>query len=203
MTTTTYDPTRVSRPVIIVPYQAGWPEEFRVMGTRLRAALGSLALRIDHIGSTSVPHLSAKDVIDIQVTVAQLPSEQVLAALQEQGFRPRSEVAYDSFIGIEGIESDELAKHYAREPEGERRIHIHIRKQGNLNQRYALLFRDYLRTFPIMRCAYEAIKIRLAKIFPESIDGYLYIKDPVMDIIYDAAELWAAKVAWQPDNEYL
>jgi GrpB-like predicted nucleotidyltransferase (UPF0157 family) len=198
-----YDRARKSRPVIVGPYQAAWPDEFIRLGQRLRATLGSAALRIDHVGSTSVPDLAAKDVIDIQVTVARLPDEQILDALRAAGFRPRDQLEYDSYVGLEGVRSAELAKHYAREPEGERRTHIHIRQQGNLNQRYALLFRDYLRASLTTRRAYAISKFRLAEIFPQSIDGYLYIKDPLMDIIFEAATLWATAVAWQPDNEYL
>src|SRR5512138_73238 len=56
----------------IVPYQEKWPSEFQEIAASLRRALGQVALRIDHIGSTSVPGLSAKDVIDIQITVAAL-----------------------------------------------------------------------------------------------------------------------------------
>ena len=58
--------------IIIIPYQPAWPEEFRTLGGVLRQALGDLALRIDHIGSTSVPGLAAKVIIDIQITVQSL-----------------------------------------------------------------------------------------------------------------------------------
>ena len=55
--------------VEIIPYKVSWPAEFQEIAAPLRHALGSLALRIDHIGSTSVPALPAKDVIDLQITV--------------------------------------------------------------------------------------------------------------------------------------
>ena len=50
---------------------------------------------------------------------------------------------------------------------------------------------------------YEQIKVRLSEIFPESIDGYLYIKDPLMDIIFEGATVWAKKTGWLPDDDYL
>jgi GrpB-like predicted nucleotidyltransferase (UPF0157 family) len=56
----------------IVPYRASWPNEFKTLAAELRHALGDLALRIDHIGSTSIPGLAAKDRIDVQVTVTSL-----------------------------------------------------------------------------------------------------------------------------------
>jgi GrpB-like predicted nucleotidyltransferase (UPF0157 family) len=58
--------------VEIIPYQSSWPFEFREIAATLRQGLGELASRIDHIGSTAVPGLAAKDVIDIQITVTEL-----------------------------------------------------------------------------------------------------------------------------------
>ena len=69
-----------------------WPAEFGRIGTALRAALGGLALRIDHIGSTAVPGLAAKDVIDVQVTVAALDAEAIAAALAPLGYALRAGV---------------------------------------------------------------------------------------------------------------
>ena len=74
--------------VEIVPYQPGWPEEFKILGARLRQSLGRLALRIDHIGSTSIPGMAAKDVIDIQVTVAVL-NEPLRLAMNSIGYVQR------------------------------------------------------------------------------------------------------------------
>ena len=71
---------------------------------------------------------------------------------------------------------------------GKRITHIHIRQNGRFNQQYPLLFRDYLRTHDIMRQGYATIKSRLAEIFPNSIEGYLYIKDPLMDMIFATAQ---------------
>ena len=90
-----------------------------------------------------------------------------------------------------------------REPEGERRTHIHIRELGRFNQRYALLFRDYLRSSEEVRAEYELLKRRASQLFPHSIDGYFFLKDPVEHIIYEAASLWAEKVRWSLDEDYL
>jgi len=69
----------------IVDYRASWPREFREIAQAIRSGLGDLALRIDHIGSTSVPGLCAKDVIDIQISVARLDAA-VVAALRAIGY---------------------------------------------------------------------------------------------------------------------
>ncbi len=80
----------------IVEYQERWPHDFRGLAGELRARLGAVAVRIDHIGSTSVPGLAAKDVIDIQVTVdAVEPDDAHVCALQAAGHRLRDGVTRD------------------------------------------------------------------------------------------------------------
>jgi GrpB-like predicted nucleotidyltransferase (UPF0157 family) len=198
-----YDLTRKSRPVIISAYDQRWATEFTQLARRIRGLVGSAAARIDHIGSTAVPGLGAKDVIDLQVTVADLDrADEVTAPLRTAGFRQGSEFIYDEFR-IMAATDPQLRKLYMREPEGERRVHLHIRELGRFNQRYALLFRDYLRASESVRLEYEVVKRRAAELFPDSIDGYLFLKDPVFHIIYDAACLWAATVDWRPDNDYV
>lgn len=199
-----YDMTRKSRPVVIVPYKEEWPVAFQNMGERLRTVLSTCALRIDHIGSTSVPGLGAKDVIDIQVTVQSLDDMDTFRSrMYDQGFRRGAEMQYDSYCGADDADALEWRKCYFREPNGEQRTHIHVREEGRLNQRYALLFRDFLRVNTTVRDAYEIIKQRLSEVFPESIEGYLYIKDPLMDIIFEAASLWAKESGWKPDAKFL
>ena len=71
---------------MIVEPKASWPAEFDAIATSIRDAVGPLALRIDHIGSTSVPGLPAKDVIDVQLTVGALDRERLAPALARAGF---------------------------------------------------------------------------------------------------------------------
>lgn len=198
-----YDITRKSRPVAVIPYQSQWVSDFMQIAGRIRAVVSDAALRIDHIGSTAIPGLAAKDVIDIQITVADLETADSLTRLLiAVGFRQGTTFEYDDFHGKP--ETDvELRKFYMREPEGERRAHIHIRELGRFNQQYALLFRDYLRASKVVREEYESLKQRAAKLFPDSIDGYLYLKEPVFHIIYEAACLWASTVGWAADDDYL
>jgi len=191
------------RPVVITSYQPHWVDEFTRIAKHIRDLVGSAAIRIDHIGSTAVPGLGAKDVIDIQITVSDLDAADGLTnALRTAGFRHGTMLEYDLFH--RKSETDpELRKLYMREPEGERRAHIHIRERGRFNQRYALLFRDYLRSSEDVRAEYELLKRRASQLFPDSIDGYLFLKDPVLHIIYEAASLWAEKVGWSPDEDYV
>ena len=79
----------------IVPYDPRWPEEFRQIAAALRAALGEVAARIDHIGSTSVPWLAAKNIIDVQVSVAALDAETIAPLLAPLGYTPRPDLTCD------------------------------------------------------------------------------------------------------------
>lgn len=198
-----FDITKNSRPVVVTSYQSHWVDDFTQIARHIRDLVGHAAIRIDHIGSTAVPGLAAKDVIDIQVTVFDLDEAGGLTKpLRDSGFRQGTAFQYDVFH--KKPETDpELRKLFMREPEGERRTHIHIRELGRFNQRYALLFRDYLRSSENVRAEYELLKRRASQLFPETIDGYLTLKDPVEHIIYEAASLWAEKVKWNPDENYL
>jgi len=197
-----FDITKKSRPVLVTSYQSHWADEFTQIARNIRDLGGHAAMRIDHIGSTAVPGLGGKDVIDIQITVSDLDEAGGLTSLlRAAGFRHGTIFEYDLFH--RKPETDpELRKLFMREPEGERPVHIHIRELGRFNQRYALLFRDYLRSSEAVRAEYELLKRRAAQLFPDSIDGYLFLKDPVEHIIYEAASLWAEKVRWSPYEDY-
>lgn len=187
-------------PVEIVPYQERWPQEFGAIGQALRGALGDLALRIDHIGSTSVPGLVAKDLIDIQITVANLlPVEPLDVALATIGFTRRVEVTSDHRPPGDTTSPDTAwAKYLCKPPDGHRLTNVHIRVEGAANQRYALLFRDYLRAHPASAAAYGETKRRLAHYLTDNRTAYVTIKDPVCDLIALAAEAWAAATGWRP-----
>src|SRR5919106_681341 len=146
---------RKLRPVIVEAYRPDWSSEFIQMGRRIRSILGDAAIRIDHIGSTAVPGLSAKNVIDVQITVADLDAaERVTHPLRAAGFRQGETFDTDVFHTFPAA-SRELRKLYMREPEGERRVHLHIRELGRFNQRFALLFRDYLRASDTVCSEYD------------------------------------------------
>ena len=188
---------------MITAYRPQWVDEFARIATRIRGLVGRAAIRIDHIGSTAVPGLGAKDVIDVQITVSDLDrADGLTAPLRAAGFRQGATFEYDVFRRMPQTDP-ELRKLYMREPEGERRTHIHIRERGRFNQRYALLFRDYLRASEDARAEYEIVKRRAAQLFPNSIDGYLLLKEPVLHILYEAASLWAEKVGWSPGGNYV
>ena len=180
----------------IVPYNPDWPTQFAAIGACLRSALGNLALRIDHIGSTSVPGLPAKDILDIQVTAAQIDNT-IADRIARLGYIQNSRITGDHLPP--GFDEDERQwrKLFFNAPPGQRHTHIHVRASGNANQRYPLLFRDYLRAHPASAAAYAELKRRLALSLREAQD-YPNVKDPAVDLIYLAAEEWAVNTAWHP-----
>ncbi len=182
--------------VEIIPYQDRWPVEFQAIAARLRRALGELTLRIDHIGSTSVPGLAAKDVIDIQITVAAL-AEPVRSAMATAGYILREGPYRDHRPPNAAGPDTDWDKWLFASPAGQRHTHTHMRVLGRANQRYPLLFRDYLRAHPATAAAYAELKRRLAQHLADP-RMYPEVKDPAVDLIYLAAEDWAALTGWQP-----
>lgn len=180
----------------ILPYTARWPQEFQAIGAQLRQILGSGALRIDHIGSTAVPDLAAKDIIDVQITVAALDPA-FAAALAAHGFGRLEQIDHDHRPPTDNSPDHEWSKWLFKPPVDQRPVNVHLRIAGHANQRYALLFRDYLRAHPLAAQAYAQVKVALARRHPDDIDFYYDVKDPVCDIIMAGAEGWASHSGWQ------
>lgn len=182
--------------VTIVEHQATWSAEFECIAAELREVLGNAALQIDHIGSTAVPGLAAKDIIDVQVTVASLEdalSEKLLAA----GFTVHTDLIRQDHLppGFEANEQD-WTKLFFMQRAGSRRCNIHVRQAGRPNRRYPLLVRDFLIAEPCFAQAYGELKKRLAASLAEP-QAYPDVKDPASDLIYQAAERWAVATRWQ------
>lgn len=181
--------------IVISPYNPRWPEEFEAIRAEISKALDLLALRIDHIGSTSVPGLGAKDVIDVQITVAEITDE-VKQRMIDASFQMARHVS-DHVPEGEDPTPARWQKLMFNEAAGQRRANIHIRMFDNPNQRYPLLFRDYLRAHPKSVMTVERIKRELAKHHGNDIETYYDIKDPVYDLIWDAAQDWATYSNWE------
>ena len=182
--------------VEIVDYQPEWPEEFAVVGTALRDALGERAA-IHHIGSTSVPGLAAKDLIDVQVTVRSLGQAGEGDALLAAGFASHGDIDRDHRPPGHDGPDEGLRKRMFTERPGDRRTNIHVRVAGAFNQRYAILFRDYVRAHPLARDAYGHLKKRLVVQFDGDRDRYYDIKDPAIDMLMAGAEEWARASGWE------
>jgi GrpB-like predicted nucleotidyltransferase (UPF0157 family) len=179
--------------VQVVAYRMTWPAEFARLGGSLASMLGTLARRIDHVGSTSVPGLAAKDCLDVQVSVDDLADPSIDARLTAAGYRQRPE-PWNHVERSFGVASAKLV--YAP-PIGARTVNVHVRALGSAGARYALLFRDYLRADDAARDAWGAFKMRLAQSVPDIYD-YGQIKTPATEILMQAAVRWAESVDWTP-----
>lgn len=180
-------------PVVVVDYQVTWPLEFARLAEGLRTELGALAISLEHVGSTSIPGLPAKDCIDIQVTVASPDAPEIAASVSRMGYRLRPE----AWNRTEITAGHEYRKLVFAPPIGARACNVHIRRHGELNARFALLFRDYLRANPAAREAWGAFKQRLAATVTDLAD-YGQIKAPATELLMQAAERWASDVGWVP-----
>lgn len=172
-------------------FKVEWADRYQDIARRLRPLLPDNAA-LHHIGSTAIEGLSAKDIIDIQVSVQSLDDVDV-RTMERNGFRYRPGMKDHCPEGM-SLEAPDLAKLYFHSTEPA--AHIHVRERGRINQRFALVSRDYLRADVGAARAYEKIKSELSRRFPEDKAFYYGIKDPVFDVIYAAAEQWAGANDW-------
>ena len=183
------------RPLIISDYDPTWPDRFREVAASLRASLKGDALRIDHIGSTSVPGLLAKDLIDIQITVGALDVADAWPGELLPGLVRRVGNLVDHIpAGAPDSPADWDKRYWSNSQD----LHVHVRAAGRPNQRYPLLFRDYLRADPLAAASYGAVKRALATVAPDDWETYYEVKDPACDLILAGAEQWATRVGWSP-----
>ena len=140
----------------LVAYDPRWPSRYEAEAAAIRAAFGVLAHRVDHVGSTSVPGLEAKPVIDIQVSVASLESlEPFKPIMQSCGYR--------HFRDPDPV--FERAYPYFHKPhEWPHSHHVHLCEAGSEWEWKHLAFRDYLRWHADAREEYVALKRQLAAI---------------------------------------
>ena len=170
---------RRTDPVRVVPYDPAWAGRFQAWRDRLAARLGATALRIEHVGSTSVPGLAAKPIVDIQVSVAGLD--------REERYVPQCEAA-----GLQ-LRSRDREHHYFRPPaDRPRDVHVHVCAAGGRWERVHLLFRDYLRASPPARRAYAAMKREAAAVWYDDSLAYTEAKSDLILDLLDRAEQWAA-----------
>ncbi|WP_088988513.1 dephospho-CoA kinase [Micromonospora chokoriensis] len=173
-----------------------WPAQYARLAARIRHALGSHALRIDHIGSTAVPGLAAQDVIDVQVAVSSLADADGALAdrLANAGF-PR--VPGQWWDDPRPAGSDRWQKRLHGSADPARPVRLHVRVADSPGWRYALMMRDHLRADPDQRSAYLLLKRDLADAAPEVGESGT-ASDPWFDEEYLRAEQWAEQTGWRP-----
>lgn len=182
----------------IVDYREEWRSEYQSLAKIIRRQMPNADFQLHHIGSTAVPGLAAKDVIDIQLSLNDLsvPSEE---AIKSTGFILVPNLS-DHCPPDMKLSSSELEKRFYKCTL--RPANLHVREIGRFNQRYPLLCRDFLRSSPEAAQAYAEIKRALADRFPDDQPSYYAVKDPTFDLIMVAAEAWAKSTNWRspPDD---
>lgn len=176
----------------IVAPRAEWPDEFESVACELVGILSGV-FRLDHIGSTAVPGLAAKDRLDIQLTTLNLDKARAwIAPLERAGFK------HESILSSDRSPSDpwHRAKLFFHRSETRPHVNVHVRELDRGNWIYALLFRDYLRAAPAQASTYAEVKQRLAELVDGQRAPYSFIKEPACDLIFNAALHWAETTKW-------
>lgn len=192
-------PSRRPERLTLVEPDPAWADQARRLLERLGRAFGGQAVRADHIGSTSVPGLLAKDVIDLQVVVEDL---EVLKSP-----RTRDALAQVGFVVPDGVWHDRHPDHHTAvlpkvilmSGDPARVVHCHVRPVDSSAWRLALLLRDWWRAEPEERDAYAEFKATLAARGLATSD-YAAAKEPWLDQGAGRAEAWAARTGWQPEG---
>ena len=160
--------------VVVLPYDEAWKKDFEDIKAELMQVLEGLVLSIEHVGSTSVPGLASKPIIDIDVVIEdQGCFEKVKLALETIGYH------HEGDLGIPGREAfkyegkDHLRKHH---------LYVCSKDAGELKRHIS--FRDYLRSHPEAVEEYSRVKEEGAKLYPYDIDSYIEHKSPFIEGIY-------------------
>ncbi len=172
-------------PVEIVDYDPDWPRRFEELRGRLAAALGAVAVRIEHVGSTSVPGLAAKPVIDVQVSVSNLePEDAYVPRIEPLGFKLRYRAPH---------------WRYFRPPPGRpRTAQVHVVPAGSGWEREHMLFPAFLRAEVATAAEYARLKRELAARYGRDRVGYNDAKTDFIRETLRRAEEWARSTGWKP-----
>ena len=163
------------RKIEVIEYDPSWPVAFEAERGLLRGTLGDVAIEIHHIGSTAVPGLAAKPIIDILVEVSDLEALDALNdRMRDIGYAPRGE------FGIKG-------RRYFTKGDGDRTHQIHAFKSGDDNVTRHIAFRDYLRADPDVAREYGELKKAVAESCGNDIERYCDGKDAYVKRLVAAA----------------
>ena len=164
----------VTKHVVVLPYDEQWEQDFIKIRNEIQLALGELAQKIEHVGSTAVPGLFAKPIIDIDIVIKDYSMlDDVVSALNEIDY------CHEGNLGIAGREAfayegkDHLQKH-----------HLYVCPQDSPELKRHIAFRDYLRSHPEALREYSRIKEEGAALYPYDIDRYIEYKSRFIDNLY-------------------
>jgi GrpB-like predicted nucleotidyltransferase (UPF0157 family) len=168
------------RIIAVVDYDAAWPRDFEVQRDRIDQALARVPHRVVHVGSTAVTGLSAKPIVDLQLSVSDVEEESsYLPALESAGYVLRVRERGHRMLRTPALD-----------------IHIHVCSIGSDWERRYLLFRDWLRESEADRANYAAVKEALAREAWPSMNHYAEAKTGIILEITTRAEQWATTTDW-------
>jgi GrpB-like predicted nucleotidyltransferase (UPF0157 family) len=169
----------ILRKVEVVPYNSQWPLLFQIEAEKLAAIMGGEVVALHHVGSTAVPHLAAKPIIDILAEVKSIVRIDAFnKALRQAGYVPQGE------FGVAG------RRFFIKGDEVNRSHHVHMFQTGHPDIASLLTFRDYLVAHPDEAEAYSRLKETLAQQFPTDIQGYIAGKHSLVEALTHKAKLW-------------
>ena len=164
----------VTKNVVVLPYDERWEQAFTQIKDEIQAALGSLALRIEHVGSTSVRGLSAKPIIDIDVVIRDYSVfDTVVTALKEIGYQHEGDLGIAAREAFKYDGKAHLQKH-----------HLYVCPQDSAELKRHIAFRNYLRSNPEAVREYGRIKEEGAALYPDDIGKYIQHKSPFIEKVY-------------------
>ena len=169
------------RRIVIAAPDPAWTPRYDVNRRTIAGALGRFAIRVDHVGSTSVAGLAAKPIVDVLVAVDDVDDEHVTARLEAAGYALRVR---------------EPGHRMLRTPDHD--VHVHLWPAGSSDVRRHLLFRDWLRIDASDRELYERVKRQLATHDWAETNDYAEAKTDVITAITGRAEAWATATGWTP-----
>jgi dephospho-CoA kinase len=194
----------------LTPADPTWPDQARRIAARIATACGARARRVDHVGSTAIAGLDAKEAIDIQVTVESITAaDEISDSLLSAGY-PRIDRITGDVPKPDARSTVQFYDHSGDPALWHKRIHgsadpgrptnVHVRVEGWPNQQFALLFVDWLTADFAARTEYLAVKQGAARAASASddISAYVEAKEPWFSTAYRKAWEWADAVGWQP-----
>jgi GrpB-like predicted nucleotidyltransferase (UPF0157 family) len=161
--------------VVVVDYDPAWPKLFESLRDRIAGALGPMALAIEHVGSTSVPNMPAKPIIDMDVVVRAEDVSAATAAIEALGYR------HEGNLGIEGRDAFRWCADFPDH-------HLYLCPEGSPALRRHTLFRDYLRSHPDEALDYAKHKRELATLHHSDRSKYQDAKAGFIDRLFRKAE---------------
>ena len=160
--------------VVVTAYDETWKQNFKDIEKEIKEALGDLALRIEHVGSTSVEGLSAKPIIDIDIVIADYSVlNDVVLKLGEIGYTHEGDLGVAGREAFKYVGKEHLQKH-----------HLYVCPADSPELKRHITFRDHLRSHPEAVREYSRIKEEGAVLYPEDMDGYINYKSPFIEGIY-------------------